>query len=96
MVKRIGTFRSKTRHKFQKNKRERGKLSLSRYFQEFTEGEKVSLTIEPSVQEGIYFPRFMGKSGIIRKKNGRCYEVAINDRGKPKTLIVHPVHLKRL
>lgn len=96
MVKRIGTFRTKTRHKFKKNIRERGKLSLSKYFQTFNDGEKVCLSVEPSVQKGIYFPRFMGKAGTIKRKNGTCYEVDIKDHNKQKTIIVHPVHLKRL
>ncbi len=96
MAKRIGTFRSKTRHKFKKSIRQRGKISLSRYFQVFNEGERVCLTVEPSVQEGIYFPRFVGKTGLIKKKNGTCYEVSIKDHNKQKTIIVHPVHLKRL
>ncbi|MEA3514201.1 MAG: 50S ribosomal protein L21e [Nanoarchaeota archaeon] len=96
MVKRIGSLRHKTRHKFKKNIRQKGKLSLSRYFQVFNEGDKVCLTVEPSVQNGIYCPRFVGKSGLVMKKNGTCYEVAIKDHNKAKTLIVHPVHLKRL
>jgi large subunit ribosomal protein L21e len=96
MAKRIGTSRRKTRHKFKKSLRQKGKLSISRYFQAFNEGERVGLSVEPSVQKGIYFPRFVGRIGIIRKKNGSCYEVEIKDKSKLKTIIVHPVHLKRL
>lgn len=44
----------------------------------------------------MYFPRFHGISGLIKAKRGKCYEVEINDKGKRKTLIVHPIHLKRL
>ena len=95
MVKRIGGLRRKTRYKFRKEKRRRGKISLTRYFQSFNAGDRVCLGVEPSVQKGMYYPRFMGKAGIVRGKRGRCYEVLINDLGKEKTLIVHPVHLKR-
>jgi len=95
MVKRIGGMRRKTRYKFKKWKRNKGKISLTRYFQTFTAGDKVFLSVEPAVQKGMYYPRFMGKSGIIKGKRGRCYEVAINDIGKNKTLIVHPIHLMR-
>ena len=95
MVKRIGGLRRKTRYKFRKEKKNKGKLSLSRYFQFFDNGERVYLDVEPSVQKGMYHPRFMGKSGVIKNKRGRCYEVLINDLGKEKTLIVHPVHLKK-
>ena len=96
MVKRIGSLRHKTRHKFKKNVRKKGKISLSKYFQTFDDGEKVRLVVEPAVQNGIYCPRFVGRSGLIMKKNGTCYEVAIKDHNKAKTVIVHPVHLQRL
>jgi len=96
MVKRIGTSRRKTRHKLKKSLRQRGKLSLTKYFQTFETGEKVCLSIEPSIQKGVYFPRFFGKTGIVQKKTGTCYEVQIKDFNKKKTIIAHPVHLKRL
>ena len=95
MVKRIGGIRRKTRYKFRKEKRTRGKISITRYFQSFNAGDRVYLDVEPAVQKGMYHPRFMGKTGVITAKRGRCYEIAINDLGKEKTLIVHPVHLKR-
>ena len=95
MVKRIGGLRRRTRYKFRKEKRNKGKISITRYFQSFNAGDRVYLGVEPAVQKGMYFPRFMGKAGIIKSKRGRCYEVTINDLGKEKTLIVHPVHLKR-
>ena len=96
MVQRIGGFRRKTRYKFRKEKRSRGKISLTKYFQSFDIGDRVYLHLEPAVQKGMYYPRFMGKSGIVKGKRGKCYEVAINDIGKEKMLIVHPVHLKKV
>ena len=95
MVKRIGGFRRKTRYKFRKEKRSRGKISITRYLQLFNVGDKVYLGLESAVQKGMYHPRFMGRSGIVKYKRGNCYEVIINDLGKEKKLIVHPVHLKR-
>ena len=95
MVKRIGGLRRKTRYKFRKQKRRRGKISVTRYFQSFNSGDRVYLGLESAVQKGMYHPRFMGKSGIISGKRGRCYKVSINDFGKDKVLIVHPVHLRR-
>ena len=95
-MKRIGRSRRKTRAKFTKSNRAKGKISLSRFFQEFKEGDKVLLSVEPAIQKGMYDRKFISKSGIIKKKNGKCYEVNINDRNKEKTLIVHPVHLKRI
>ena len=95
MVKRMGGIRRKTRYKLKKEKRSRGKIGITRYFQSFIAGDKVYLSAEPSVQKGQYHFRFMGKTGIVQAKRGKCYEVLIKDFGKEKTLIVHPVHLKR-
>jgi large subunit ribosomal protein L21e len=96
MVKRIGGFRRKTRMKFRKNITSRGKISLTQFFQEFDASDRVVLKAEPAYQKGLYFPRFHGKSGIVEGRQGDCYKVAIKDMGKAKTLIVHPVHLKKL
>lgn len=95
MVKRIGGIRRKTRYKFRKQTRSKGKISITRYFQSFNIGDRVYLIVEPAVQKGMYHPRFMGKTGTIKCKRGRCYEVAINDLGKEKTLILHPIHLRK-
>lgn len=94
-MQRIGTARRKTRGKFKKNRRSRGKISLTRYFQRFEPGQKVVLGVESAVQKGMYHARFMGKVGVIKAHVGRCCEVLINDGKKEKTLIIHPVHLKK-
>ena len=74
---------------------ERGKFSLRSYLKELQINDKVVLKMEPSIQKGMYFPRFHGKVGIVKAKKGSCYEVTIKDFKKEKTVIVHPVHLKR-
>ncbi len=95
MAKRIGGSRKKSRHKLKKRIRERGKISLVRYYKTFDPGEKVCLRAEPSVQKGIYHFRFYGKVGKIESRQGRCYVVRIRDGGKDKLLTVHPVHLEK-
>ena len=95
MVKRIGGLRRRTRYKFRKERGSKGKISITRYFQSFNAGDRVYLGVEPAVQKGMYHPRFMGKAGIVSGKRGRCYKILINDIGKEKTLIVHPVHLRK-
>lgn len=95
MAKRIGGSRRKTRHKLAKSVRERGKVSLVRYLQKFNEGDRVYLVLEPSVHSGTFYPRFYGKSGVILAKRGTCYEIEIKDHDKTKTIIAHPVHLRR-
>lgn len=96
MTTRIGGFRRKTRHKLAKNIRTKGKLSLRKFFQEFEAGERCVLKAEPAYQGGMYFPRFHGKSGIVSKLRGECYEVTIKDGKLAKTIIVHPVHLLKI
>ena len=95
MAKRIGGMRRKTRYKFSKERREKGKVSMTDYFQTFNVGDRVYLGVEPAIQKGMYHPRFMGKSGLVTGKKGRCYEITIKDINKEKMLVVHPVHLKR-
>lgn len=96
MVKRIGSRRRKTRHKLFKSKKEKGKLPVTAFLKKFNVGEKVALKAEPSYHRGLFFPRFQGRIGTVKEKKGRCYEIIIEDGGKKKTLIVNPVHLKKL
>ena len=94
MAKRVGGFRRKTRSKLKRA--EKGKILIRRFIQKFEEGQKVLLNADSSVQKGMYFPRFHSKVGEIKGKKGKCYEVAIKDGKKNKTLIVHPVHLRKV
>lgn len=96
MAQRLGGFRRKTRDKLSKNIRARGKLSIPSYFHIFNEGEKVQLCANPTIQKGMYLPRYHGKAGTIVSKQGDCYSVQIKDGGKEKNLLVHPIHLKRI
>ncbi len=95
MVTRIGGFRRRTRHKLQKSVRKKGKISMTRYFAEYKPGERVVFAAEPAVQNGMYFPRYHGKSGIVQGKQGKCFKVLFRDGGVEKTIIVHPVHVRR-
>ena len=94
-MKRIGRARRKTRHKYKKTKRRKGKISLTAYLRKFKKGDKVHLTVEPAVHKGLYFRRFVGKVGEVQSSQGKCYKVKIKDGKKSKMLIIHPVHLRR-
>jgi large subunit ribosomal protein L21e len=96
MTTRMDGFRKKTRKKFKKSRAEKGKISIRSFLQKFEVGEKVGLSVEPAYQKGMYRPKFIGKTGTILRKKGTCYEVGINDLGKSKTLVVHPVHMIKL
>ena len=95
MTTRVGGSRHKSRSKFSKDRREKGKISLRRFLQGFTQGDKVILKANTAYQKGMYIARFHGKPGIVQAKRGECYEVAIKDNNKAKSVIIHPVHLKK-
>lgn len=89
------SFGRGTRQKFTKDFRNRGKISIRKFFQEFKEGDRVILKVESSYHKGRYYPRFHGRSGFVNGKAGDCYTVLIRDGGKAKKIICHPVHLQR-
>ncbi|MEM4254178.1 MAG: 50S ribosomal protein L21e [Candidatus Woesearchaeota archaeon] len=96
MGKRKGGYRRKTRILMRKDSRAKGKIRLASYFAKYKPGDKVALFAEPAVQDGIYHLRFHGKVGIVAGQQGECYNVKIIDGKKEKTLLVHPVHLRKV
>jgi len=75
--------------------RNKGKIKLSMYFQDFKEGDRVTVIKELAVQPK--FPkRLQGRTGRVEGKRGSSYIVKIKDLNKEKTYIIHPVHLKKL
>lgn len=96
MAKRKGGFRRKTRGKLKKNVRTRGKISIRRYTQSLAKGDHVTFNGEPAVQKGMYFPRFHGRTGVVTGTQGACYTVSFRDGKKGKTIIAHPVHLRKV
>lgn len=93
MANKIGGLKRKSRYKLKKERRQKGKVSVSRFMQVFNTGQKVHLSIEPSIHKGDYHPKYIGKTGVVKGSRGKCYKVTINDKGKEKLLIIHPVHL---
>ncbi len=94
MVDNRGGVRQRSRHKFSKNYRRKGKISIRDYFRDLKEGDRVVLKMEPAHQGGHYASRFHGLQGNVVSKQGSCYFVNIKDGGKHKSVLVHPVHLK--
>ncbi len=75
--------------------REKGKLQLSKYFQELNDGDFVAIVKEPSIQ--AKFPeRIQGKTGIVEGKRGMSYIIKIRDQEKEKKFLIAPIHLKRI
>jgi len=75
--------------------REKGKLQLSKYFQELNNGDFVAIVKEPSVQ--AKFPeRIQGRTGIVEGKRGMSYIIKIKDQEKEKKFLIAPIHLKKI
>ena len=78
-----------------KKVRTRGKLQLSRYFQDLKTGDSVSIVREPAVQSS--FPtRIQGRTGLIEDKKGKTYVIKIKDQNKEKRFLIEPIHLKKI
>ena len=78
-----------------KKVREKGKLRLSHYFKNFSDGDNVAVSCEKGFR--INFPkRIIGKSGKIVCSRGKFKVVEIKDGNMKKTFILHPVHLRKL
>ncbi|MFC6724960.1 50S ribosomal protein L21e [Halobium palmae] len=83
-----------TRNKLKNKPRERGTSPPQRAIQEYDEGQKVHLKIDPSVQKGRFHHRFNGQTGEIVGKQGSAFKVQIVDGGKEKVLIAGAAHLR--
>jgi large subunit ribosomal protein L21e len=94
MVKRSAGPRSKTRHKFSKEARQRGEPPPSHSLREFPAGTKVDVVINPSVHAGMPHSRFHGLTGTVVEKQGECYVVDLPVGNKHKTVISRPEHLR--
>jgi large subunit ribosomal protein L21e len=82
-----------TRNKLKNDPRDRGTSPPQRAIEDFDEGQKVHLRIDPSVDEGRFHPRFNGLTGTIAGEQGAAYKVTVEDKGKEKTVIARPAHL---
>jgi len=96
MAQRTGGTRRKTRNKYGKNVRDKGKISIRNYLQKFEVNDKVAFKNEPAVQTGMSHPRFQGDIGVVVAKQGNCYKIKVIDGKLEKMFIVHPVHLRRI
>ncbi len=87
--------RSKTRNILRKKPRDRGLSPITKGMQEFENGERVNIVIDPSVHKGMPFHRFQGLTGIVVGKRGAAFEVSVKDGNKTKTVVARPEHLVR-
>ncbi|MDD4300296.1 MAG: 50S ribosomal protein L21e [Methanomicrobium sp.] len=86
--------RKKTRYKYQKDLRKRGLAPVTTVIQQFEEGQKVHIVVDPSVQTGMPHRRFHGKTGVVLGRQGRAWMLEIKDGNSRKVVISRPQHLK--
>ncbi len=70
----------------------RGKISLKKFLQKFSPGDRVHVDFVPS--SAIQHPRFQGATGRVVEQKGRNYVVEITDGGSQKKIYARPEHLK--
>ena len=87
--------REGTRNKLKNSARNRGASPPQRSVQEFDEGQRVHLKLDPSVPKGQFHPRFNGRTGTVVGKQGRAFKIEIEDGSVKKTLIAAPAHPRR-
>jgi large subunit ribosomal protein L21e len=87
--------RKGTRNKLKNDPRDRGTSPPQRSVERYEEGQKVHLTLDPSVPKGQFHPRFNGRTGTVVGEQGRAFKVEIEDGGVSKTLIATAAHLRR-
>ena len=78
-----------------KQPRQKGKISLTRYFQIFKPGDFVAVVRELSVKFG-YSNRLQGRTGKVIEKRGSAYYIEVKDLNKPKRYLIKPIHLKKI
>jgi large subunit ribosomal protein L21e len=83
-----------TREKLKNDPRERGTSPPQQVVQDFETGETVHLSIDPSVPDGRFHPRFNGLTGEVVGEQGAAYKVRIVDGDTEKTLIAAAAHIK--
>jgi len=78
-----------------KKARTKGKLQLSKYFQELKKGDSVAIVREYSIKS-VFPKRLQGRVGIVEDKRGKSYIIKIKDQNKEKTFLIAPIHLKKI
>ncbi|MCD6367890.1 MAG: 50S ribosomal protein L21e [Candidatus Aenigmarchaeota archaeon] len=92
MVKKTKGPRRRTRKKLKKGPKD--KVTVNRFLEEFKEGEKVLIKIEPSSHKGMPNPKFKGKTGKVVGKRGRAYIIEVKDGNLMKEIVAYPEHLR--
>jgi len=86
-------YQMNTRSLLRRSPRERGKTTLRKILQSYSEGDKVVVNIDSSVHKGMPHRRYHGRVGMITAKRGRSYVIHVTQGDAMKEIIVRPEHL---
>jgi len=95
-MKKSKGIRQGTRKILRKKPKEKGMIPVTRALQDFKEGEKARIVIEPSVHKGQPHRRFHGRTGTVVGKQGKAFVLKVNDGNKEKKVIVRSEHLREV
>lgn len=78
-----------------KSARLKGKIKLSKMFQNFKPGDLVC--IEREMSRKASFPKQLaGRTGTIESARGKAYIVKIKEYKQVKSYIIEPIHLRKI
>ena len=95
-MKRSKGSRQGTRSMLRRRKSERSQLNISRVMHHYEEGDRVAIVLDGGQQMGMPHRRFNGRTGVITKRQGIAWVIAVKDGNMPKTVIARPEHLRPL
>mgnify|MGYP000361939458 CR=1 FL=1 len=95
MVKSKGK-NSRTRNKYRKNIREKGKTSINKIIQDFEIGTKATIKVDSSVHDGQPHRKFHGRTGTIVGQQGKAFMLKVKDGNDYKKVISRPEHLEKV
>jgi large subunit ribosomal protein L21e len=79
-----------------RNLKSKGRRPITHQLKTLDVGDLVRIDVDPRFAAGMPHLRFNHRSGFIKAKRGKAYEVQFNDGNKAKLLLMTNVHLKKL
>ena len=74
----------------------RDKFTAEHFLKEFKVGDKVVIRQDSISQKGMPYPRYLGKSGLIKGMRGSSYVIDVRTGGCVNELQVRPEHLRKM
>ncbi|MDE0857129.1 MAG: 50S ribosomal protein L21e [Candidatus Poseidoniaceae archaeon] len=93
-MKRSKGLRVGTRSVLRRRKSERSRVNIARVMHDYQEGDSVAIVLDGGEQMGMPHRRFNGRTGVITKRQGIAWVIAVKDGNMPKTVIARAEHLR--